>query len=215
MNLSPSARAYKAMSCRQAITTKLLAIALTDPRHWRKKALSLRICGDATWDEWGAQMKLSFDPETKTTDDDKFEAAFSVLLNSQFLYALAAECGLKGLLISAQPELVQITTISDASGNVSSVEITRKGGFQFNTHNLESLAEKTGILSEPEFHDMREILAYATDVITWRGRYPVPLAHDSDFKRRGTIPTRGFAHFFRDWFDPFLDGILARIDANS
>lgn len=188
---------------------------LTDPLHWKQKAVSLRVSGDAVWNEFMEQLKLSIDPKTKTMDDSKSEVAFAVLLNSQFLYSLAAECGLKGLLISDQPELLQITTVSDASGNMISAEIKRKGEFQFNTHNLQVLAEKSGILDEPEFQDMKEILAYATDVITWQGRYPVPLANDSDFKRKNTIPSKVFGHYFRDWLDPFLDRIFERIDANN
>lgn len=177
--------------------------------------MSLRVCGDATWNEFMRQLKLAIDSGSKTLDDARYENALAVLLNSQFLYSLAAECGLKGLLICDHPELVQIEMVSDASGTVLAAEIKRKGEFQFNTHNLELLAQKTGILDEPGFRDMREILAYATDVITWRGRYPVPLANDSDFKPRSTVPAKGFGHYFRDWFDPFLDRILERIDASK
>ena len=188
---------------------------LENPNCWRQKAASLRVSGDALWDTFLSQLKLDIqNPQAKLHNDEGRMLAFDVLWNCQFLYSLSAECGLKGLLIKRHPELLKIETTLDESGNVVSADI-KKGDFHFKTHSLEVLARKVGILDEPQFHDMPEILAYGTDVITWSGRYPVPLANDNDFKRRYKLPSKAFGYYFRDWFDPFLDRIFNELATGS
>jgi len=189
---------------------------LSDPTSWRQKAESLRRSGDALWNVYLNQLTSALrNPDADLHDDEGTLLAFNILWNSQLLYALAAECGLKGILIRSQPKLVQnqLTFENDDQGNVISAKF--KCGFPFNTHDLEALARKVGILDGRRLHEeMRELLAYGKDVITWSGRYPTPLANDADFRRRHHLPVNAFGEYFRNWFDPFLDQVFEKLDAH-
>ncbi|MDQ8196453.1 hypothetical protein QEH59_18635 [Coraliomargarita sp. SDUM461004] len=180
----------------------------SDPTHWEKKALSLRKAAEAVWDLFEKEWLKGV--STRPLDIDVFqnELAENLLSNSQLLYGLSAECALKGILIKKDPKSIQFTTIVDGTRNVTSAEISKKGNSSIDTHNLEKLAKEAGVL-KPETEDgIKEILAYCTEIVIWRGRYPVPLKTDGGFRFRGKLPGVAFVHYFRDVFDPFLDELF-------
>ena len=84
-----------------------------DPGAWRTKAVSLRRSADVVWDEFFRRALATIDKKTKSFDDQKFSEATDVLRNCQFLYSLAAECALKGLIIKQNPKEVLFETTID------------------------------------------------------------------------------------------------------
>jgi hypothetical protein len=183
----------------------------SDPTHWRRKAESLRVSADALWDAFVLKMCEAVDKEKRAVDEPKMELATNVLRNCQFLYALSAECALKGLLLKSDPTSMQFLTKMDGSKNLLHAEILRKGTQTFDSHNLEKLAQQCGLLASGDDKETREMLSFCTRIIEWIGRYPVPLSSDMDFVPRGTVPFRAFGHYFRDFFDPFLDGVFEKL----
>lgn len=183
-----------------------------DPSAWRAKAVSLRRSGDAVWDEFSRRSLDANDKETKSFDDAKFAEATNVLRNCQFLYSLAAECALKGLIIKQQPQEVVFETTVDGTDTLIDAKIKQIGKTRIDTHNVEKLAEIAGMVGTSDDAEIRELLAFSTFCINWIGRYPVPLDTSSDFMPRGKLPVVVFNHYYRDLMDPFLDKVLAELD---
>ncbi len=138
--------------------------------------------------------------------------AIDVLNNCQFLYSLAAECALKGLIIKQQPKDVIFETSVDGTGTLIDARLKQIGKARIDTHNLEKLAEIAGMVEAGNNAEIRELLAFSTFCIHWIGRYPVPLDTKFDFTLRGKLPAASFGHYYRDLMDPFLDLVLAAMD---
>ena len=179
-----------------------------DANAWRSKAVSLRRSADLVWDEFSRRLLEAIDKETKSFDENKFNAAVDLLRNSQFLYSLAAECALKGLIIKQRPRDVIFETSVDATGAIIDAKIIQIGKSRIDTHNLEKLAEISGMVTTGKNAEIRELLAFSMHCINWIGRYPVPLDTNSNFLPRGTIPAVAFNHYYQDLMDPFLDIVL-------
>ena len=183
-----------------------------DPTAWRSKAISLRRSADVVWDEFSRRSLDAIDKETRSFDDRKFAEATDVLRNCQFLYSLATECALKGLIIKQHPKEVVFETTVDGTDSLIDAKIKQIGKTRIDTHNLEKLAEISGMVGTGGDAEMRELLAFSTFCINWFGRYPVPLDTSSDFMPRGKLPGIVFNHYYRDLMDPFLDDVLERLD---
>lgn len=184
-----------------------------NPLAWRSKGLSLRNSANVLWREFSDQLSDSISKETKQIDEEKLDDAEAVLRNSQFMYSLAAECFLKGLIIKQCPTDVVFDAELDGTGRLVEVSIKQIGKTRIDTHNLERLAEIAGVLQTGESRAMRELLAFSTFCINWIGRYPVPLSAGADFSPRGKLPHVVFGHYYRDLMDPFLDRTLAKLSA--
>jgi len=169
----------------------------TDPNAWLKKALSLRESADAVWGLFGQKFVHG-----------EFENAYPICHTSQFLYGLAVECLLKGLIIKQAPGSISISAFIDGNGDLVDAEIKKIGEKVRDTHNLEKLAEAAGLFDEGENETIRELLAYTTHCIKWRGRYPIPLQAQADFIPRGKLHYKEFGHYFRDIMDPFLENLF-------
>lgn len=172
----------------------------TDPNAWMQKALSLRESADAVWGLFGDKFVHA-----------EFKNAYPICLTSQFLYGLAVECLLKGLIIKQDPGSISISASIDGNGDLVDAEIKRIGEKVRDTHNLEKLAEAAGLFKENDNETIRELLAYMSHCIKWRGRYPIPLQAQADFVPRGKLHYKEFGHFFRDITDPFLDSLIERL----
>jgi len=183
-----------------------------DPAAWRCKAISLRRSADVVWDEFSRRLLDAIDKETKSIDDAKIEEARDVLRNCQFLYSLAAECALKGLIIKQHPKEVVFETTVDGTGSLIDAKVKQIGKTRIDTHNLEKLAEMSGMVAAGGDAKMRELLAFSTFCINWFGRYPVPLDTSSDFMPRGKLPDVVFNHYYRDLMDPFLDDVSEKLN---
>ena len=184
-----------------------------DPMAWRSKAISLRRSADVVWDESSRRRLDSIVVQTKSYDEAKSEEAIDVLRNCQFLYSLAAECALKGLSIKQHPKEVVFDTTVDGTNSLIDAKIRQIGKTRIDTHNLEKLAEISGMVSTGGQAAIRELLAFSTFCINWFGRYPVPLESTSDFLPRGKLPGVVFNHYYRDLMDPFLDSVLEKLDS--
>ncbi|OAI07800.1 hypothetical protein A1353_06335 [Methylomonas methanica] len=183
-----------------------------DPSAWRAKAFSLRRSADVVWDAFSHRLLDAIDKETKSLNEDKLSEATDVLRNCQFLYSLAAECALKGLIIKLHPSDVTFETTVDGMGSLIDAKIKQIGKTRIDTHNLEKLAEISGILGVGGHAERRELLTFSTFCINWIGRYPVPLGTDSDFIPRGKLHAGLFNHYYRDLMDPFLDEVFEELD---
>ncbi len=169
----------------------------TNPEAWRTRALSLRESADAVWGLFGEKFTHA-----------EFSEAYPICLTSQFLYGLSAECLLKGLIIKQSPESITISTTMNGQGDITSAEIKKMGENSRDMHNLEKLAESAGLFKDKNNPTIRELLAYVSHCIRWRGRYPTPLSAESDFTPRGQLHYKEFGHYFRDIMDPFLDSLI-------
>jgi len=181
-----------------------------DPMAWRAKAISLRRSADAVWEAFSGALLKSIDKEKKSFNEEAFQGATDLLRNSQLLYSLAAECALKGLIIQKSPADVVFETTVDGTGALRDAKIKQIGKTRIDTHNLEKLAEISGVLDANGNAELRELLAFSTFCINWIGRYPVPLDTNSDFMPRGQLPAVVFNHYYRDLMDPFLDEVLGK-----
>lgn len=184
-----------------------------DPLAWKSKAISLRRSADAVWEAFSSTLLESIDQKKKTFDEVKLSEATDVLRNGQLLYSLAAECALKGLIIQQNPTDVVFETTVDGTGALLDAKIKQIGKARIDTHNLEKLAEISGVVGANSNADMRELLVFSTYCINWIGRYPVPLDTNSDFVPRGQLPANVFNHYYRDLMDPFLDEVLAKFSS--
>lgn len=184
-----------------------------DPTAWRTKAVSLRRSADVVWDEFLRRSQDAINKETDLFDDDKYNEATDILRNSQFLYSLAVECALKGLIIKQQPTEVIFETTVNGTGSLINARFKQKEKNQFD-HDLEKLAEMSGMVGNDEHAEIRELLRFSTFCINWFGRYPVPLdTMKSKFIPRGKLPGSAFYHCYRDLMDPFLDRVMATLDS--
>jgi hypothetical protein len=191
---------------------EFLAIA-RDPLAWRAKAISLRRSADVVWEEFASRFVGAVDRSSKATDPARSLEATDVLRNCQFLYSLAAECALKGLLIKQQPKEVVFETRVDGTDRLIDASIRQIGSIRIDTHNLEKLAEISGMVEVGKNPELRELLEFSTFCINWIGRYPIPLNSDSDFMPRKKLPRIIFNHYYRDMMDPFLDALMAELDS--
>ena len=99
----------------------------------------------------------------------------------------------------------------DGNGELIDAEIKKMGDNVRDTHNLEKLAEASGLFKEKDNKTIRELLAYVSYCIKWRGRYPTPLQAQADFTPRGKLHYKELGHFFRDIMDPFLDSLIKEL----
>jgi len=173
----------------------------TNADSWFDEARSLRVAAKAVWDTF-----LKYTQDSKQNEESLREA-FYLLRNSQLLYALCAECALKGLLIKRFPQDVSISIMVDGKKQVSEATITRIGESLTTTHNLARLAEMADVLPK-EAEQTRELLDYCTHCIKWIGRYPVPLKHKVGVQKGRKKPPVFFGHTFLELMDGFLDEVF-------
>lgn len=159
--------------------------------------------------------------EVKTAKADLVEPDLTVakeaLEASKFLYGLAFETALKAWIVQHYPDRIEIRLAVDGSGKPTSAELRTIGVPAGNGHNLLALAEAAGLFGDGFKHviqhasdqrAVRNICRDLTEVVVWRGRYPIPLASQDSLKLDPKGHPRAQTHFMRDWLDPVLDALL-------
>jgi hypothetical protein len=149
--------------------------------------------------------------------EPNFETALESLELTKLLYGLALETALKAWIVEHAPDKIQIRLVVDGRGDAVDAELKSIGVPTSSGHNLLALAEAAGLFGEafsavlPQDSDrraMKNICRDLSEVVQWRGRYPVPLASAEPLKFDKGADPRATAHYVRDWLDPVLDVLL-------
>lgn len=188
----------------------------TNPAAWRKHASALRHSAEVLWDDFTKILIecVASRPEGDVSNVAPAVEAFGV---TKLLYGLTLETALKAWIVEHHPEKVELRVILNGRGDASEVELRTLGVPTSSGHNLLLLADVAGLFDET-FADvvnteeyksaLRNICRDLADVVTWRGRYPVPLASFKPIKLDPKAPAVALAHYMRDWLDPVLDVLL-------
>jgi hypothetical protein len=195
-----------------------------DPEAWRKHARALRRSGDAMWEQFSLDLVGavvgSIDNRKR---EPNFDAALESLEITKLLYGLALETALKAWVVEHSPDKIQIRLVVDGNGNAVDAELKSIGVPTSSGHNLLALSEAAGLFGEAfstvlrtdsDRRAMRNICRDLSEVVLWRGRYPVPLASAEPLKYDKGADPRATAHYVRDWLDPVLD-VLLKVNATS
>lgn len=190
-----------------------------DPLAWRRHALALRRSADALWTEFSLDLT-----GTAIEDDDSrrripdLDRAMESLETAKLLYGLALETALKAWIVERHPEKIEFRVSVDGAGTATSAELRTLGVPTSGGHNILALAEAVGLF-RVEFSDilkfdsdrsvMRNICRDLSEVVIWRGRYPIPLASGERQRLDPGVDGRATVHYIRDWLDPVLDRLLA------
>ncbi|WP_093016472.1 hypothetical protein [Variovorax sp. OV700] len=193
-------------------------IKTRDPHAWRTHARALRRSADALWNEFSLDLTgmtmEDGDSRRRTPDLDR---AMESLETTKLLYGLALETALKAWIVEHHPEKIEFRVSVDGGGAATSAELRTLGVPTSSGHNILALAEAVGLF-RGEFSDvlkfdsdrsaMRNICRDLSEVVLWRGRYPIPLASGERQKLDSGVDRRATAHYIRDWLDPVLDRLL-------
>jgi hypothetical protein len=195
--------------------------AAIDPELWLDKSAGLRRAGNRLWDCF-FEATLRGAREYRANNDiaggDLWAEGWDYLTSAKSLYGLSAETALKAHMLRNRPEEIEFKLIADGSGVIQSAELKQFGVQLGSSHNLEQLAQRTGILTLPnnpifkiesDLRGLREILRDLSDVVYWRGRYPVPTKSGDGHQPSPDVPAKVFGHYIRDWIDPMLDYLQA------
>jgi len=191
--------------------------AAIDPEQWLSKSAALRRSGNRLWEsflEGWVHVGLHSRAYRKEEADKTWSEALDYLMSSKFLYGLALETSFKAHLLKERPSDIEFKLTADGRGEIQSAEFKQFGVQLGSGHNLEQLAERTGILSldgnavfklESDLVALRGILAHLSQVVYWSGRYPVPMRSGETYEPSRDIPAQAFSHYMRDWIDPVMD----------
>jgi len=136
------------------------------------------------------------------------------LETAHLLYGLAIEVALKGELIRLDPNNVRLETSINKEGVLDGVSFKGIKGVKGDGHDLVQLAERAGLLSDPNTKDLRDALVDLTRCIRWQSRYPVPKESKGD----GSASNLRFTfknQWIKDWVRPLLDQILGDYRATT
>jgi len=188
-----------------------------DPELWLDKSAGLRRSGNRLW-ECFVEATLRSARQYKANNDiaggDLWAEGWDYLTSAKSLYGLSTETALKAYMLQHRPEEIELKLTADGSGVIQSAELKQFGVHLGSSHNLEQLAQPTGILtlasnpvfkSESDLLILREILRDLSEVVYWRGRYPVPTKSGDGHQPSPDVPAKAFVHNIRDWLDPMLD----------
>jgi hypothetical protein len=188
-----------------------------NPDEWLAKSATLRRSGDALWDRFFESI-VHFAAATKdggdANADHSSRAAADYFTSAKLLYGLALETAFKAYLLKHRPEDIEFKLSADGTGEVQTVEVKQFGVSMGSGHNLEHLAQRTGILTlaenplfkhESDVRTAREIMRHLSEVVYWSGRYPVPTKSGDTHVLAEDVPPIALAHYIRDWTDPMLD----------
>jgi hypothetical protein len=188
-----------------------------DSARWRRHARTLRASADLLWENFSTLLSESIQRARDTGSDLDLESAEDALQTTKLLYGLALETALKAWIIDHQPEKVEIRVVMDGSGEPKHAELRALGVPTSSGHNILALAEAAGIFdddfqhllsTQPEANVLKNLCRELSDVVLWRGRYPVPLASGNQLQLDKNAPARALFHYLRDWLDPLLNTLL-------
>ena len=190
-----------------------------DPEEWRKHARSLRRSADVLWKDF-TEVLLTEVSNAKTSGvAADLICAHEALETCKLLYGLSLETALKAWIIQHHPKRVEFRLSVDGAGTPTHAELRALGVPSGNGHNLLALAEAAGLFGDGFKHAIRfitderavrNICRDLTEVVVWRGRYPIPLASQDPLKLDPKGLPHAQAHFMRDWLDPVLDALLSQ-----
>jgi hypothetical protein len=190
---------------------------------WRGQSAALRRSAEVLWDEFFRTVLTAAKKAKGENSTFLFpQQAEDLFQSSQLLYGLALETALKAWIIETKPSEIELRVTMDGAGQAVHAELRALGVPAGQGHNLLSLAEVAGLFST-EFESavktpfdaaaMRNICRYLSEMVQWRGRYPVPLASFEPIKLDPDVPQLALAHYMRDWLDPVLDVLLRQESA--
>jgi hypothetical protein len=133
--------------------------------HWKLHAEAFRFSADKLYEH------MPFD-EYGTTEDVRTHC----VLMYQFLIGLSLECLLKGLIISAEPDLVIDKLAKPESESLHTYALDAR----LQTHDLTALVGMTRSHYNLAFsREERVLLRRLSHIIKWHGRYPVALTSET------------------------------------
>lgn len=188
-----------------------------NPVAWRKHARSLRRSADLLWEDFIKVLVAEVETAKANSTEPDLTATQEALETSKFLYGLAFETALKSWIVQNCPDRIEMRLAVDGSGKPISAELRTLGVPAGSGHNLLSLAEVAGLFGDGFKHviqnasdqrAVRNICRDLTEVVVWRGRYPIPLASQDPLKLDPKGHPHAQTHFMRDWLDPVLDALL-------
>jgi hypothetical protein len=133
--------------------------------HWKLHAEAFRFSAEKLYEH------MPFD-EYGITEDVRTHC----VLMYQFLIGLSLECLLKGLIISAEPDLVIDKLTKPKSESLHTYALDAR----LQTHDLTALAGTTRTHYNLAFsREVRDLLRRLSNIIKWHGRYPVALTSET------------------------------------
>ena len=190
-----------------------------DPRQWRKHASALRRSADVLWEDFTEVLLTEVKRAAEASEDPSFLAAEEAFETTKLLYGLAFETALKAWIIEKHPEKFEIRVVLNGSGEATHAELRTVGVSTSSGHNTLALAEAAGLFdgtfaavirSPADERALRNICRDLSEVVLWRGRYPVPLASADPLRLDPKADPRAVADYIRDWLDPVLDMLLGQ-----
>ena len=189
-----------------------------DPARWRKHARNLRDSAEYLWIRYTVMLTTEVKRARESQTAPDFELVIDALETAKLVYGLALETALKAWIIERHPEKIEIRVVMDGAGETKQAELRAIGVPASQGHNLLSLGEAAGIF-EGEFQNrltteldqstLKNICRDLSDVVQWRGRYPVPLVSGGMLQLDPDSPSQALHTHLLDWLLPLLDALLA------
>ena len=188
-----------------------------DPAQWRRHARNLKDSGEFLWIRYQTMLAAEARRAKESATDLDFERVIDALETAKLVYGLALETALKARIVEKYPEKVEIRVVLDGAGEPKQAELRTIGVPSSSGHNLLMLAEAAGIF-DAEFQDLlpvtleqgvlKNICRDLSDVVQWRGRYPVPLSSGGALQLDPSFPSKTLHTHLLDWLNPLLDALL-------
>lgn len=189
-----------------------------DPARWRKHARNLKDSGEYLWIRYQVMLATEAKRARESKTEPEFEPVIDALETAKLVYGLALETALKARIIEKYPEKIEIRVVMDGTGEPKQAELRTIGVPTSSGHNLLSLAEAAGIFDD-EFQNrlstkveqstLKNICRDLSDVVQWRGRYPVPLSSGGILQLDPSSPSQALHTHLLDWLTPLLDALLS------
>lgn len=196
----------------------------SDPAAWRKHSSALRRSAELLWDGFVSTLLECAINAKENVKEANFDAAVEAFEITKLLYGLTLETALKGWIVEHFPDKMEIRVVLNGRGEAMQAELRTLGVPTSSGHNLLALAEAAGLFgkqfqtvlnTEEDRSAIRNICRDLAEVVTWRGRYPVPLASFNPVTLDPKVPHLALAHYIRDWLDPVLDALLTSRDSEE
>jgi hypothetical protein len=169
------------------------------------------------WEEFARVLVDEYATAIRNKTESNFDTVLEAFKTTKLLYGLTLETALKAWIVEHFPSKIEVRVVMDGRGEATHAELRTVGVPTSSGHNLLALAEAADLFgerfqsiirTEDDRRAMRNICRDLGEVVSWRGRYPVPLASAEPMKLDPYAPRLAVAHYMRDWLDPILDVLL-------
>jgi hypothetical protein len=177
----------------------------------------LRRSANVLWEEFTRVLVDELATARRNKTEPNLDSALEAFETTKLLYGLTLETALKAWIVEHFPSKIEVRIVMDGMGEATHAELRAVGVPTSSGHNLLALAEAADIFgerfrsiirTEDDQGAMRNICRDLSEVVLWRGRYPVPLASAKPIQLDPHAPRLAVAHYMRDWLDPILDALL-------